>query len=81
MKRILLAGGKGLLGTNIAPLLDKTFDLTICDLDTWDITDRQSGENYINKIRPDVVINLAAITDVDGCEDTKRELADKINGY
>ncbi len=81
MKRILLAGGKGLLGTNIAPLLDKTFDLTICDLDTWDITDRQSGENYINKIRPDVVINLAAITDVDGCEDTKRELADRINGY
>lgn len=81
MKRILLAGGKGLLGTNIAPLLDKSFDLTICDLDTWDITDRQSGEDHINKIRPDAIINLAAITDVDGCEDTKKELAEKINGY
>ena len=81
MKRILLAGGKGLLGTNIAPLLDKTFDLTICDIDTWDITDKQSGENYIKKIRPDVVINLAAITDVDGCEDIKKELAERINGY
>jgi dTDP-4-dehydrorhamnose reductase len=79
--KVLIAGGKGLLGTNIAPLLDKTFDLTICDLDAWDITERQSGENYINKIRPDVVINLAAITDVDGCEDTKKELAERINGY
>lgn len=79
--KVLIAGGKGLLGTNIAPLLDKSFDLTICDLDTWDITDRQSGEDHINKIRPDAIINLAAITDVDGCEDTKKELAEKINGY
>ncbi len=79
--KVLIAGGKGLLGTNLAPLFEKTYDLTICDLDTWDITERQSGENYINKIRPDVVINLAAITDVDGCEDTKKELAERINGY
>ena len=80
MKRIILLGGKGLLGTNIAPILDKTFDLTICDIDTWDITDRASGEHYIEQYNPDVLINLAAMTVVDGCED-KRELAERVNGY
>jgi dTDP-4-dehydrorhamnose reductase len=80
MKKILLLGGKGLLGTNIAPLLEKTFDLTICDIDTWDIIDRASGESHIEKYRPDVLINLAAMTDVDGCED-KREPAERINAH
>src|SRR5512137_1174664 len=80
MKRMILIGGKGLLGANISPILDKTFDLTICDIDTWDITDRASGEDHIGRYHPDVLINLAAITDVDGCED-KRELAERVNGY
>lgn len=80
MKNVLLLGGKGLLGTNIAPFLREKFDLTICDIDTWDITDRASGHNHIEQHKPDVIINLAALTDVDGCED-RCELAEKINGF
>lgn len=80
MKRVILVGGKGLLGSNIAPVLEKTFDLSICDLDTWDITDKISGENHIDEYRPDILINLAAITDVDGCEE-KKELAERVNVY
>jgi dTDP-4-dehydrorhamnose reductase len=76
--KALIIGGKGLLGTDIAPLFRQKFDLTICDIDTWDITDRESGKSHIEKYRPDVLINLAAITDVDGCED-KRELAERVN--
>ncbi len=79
MKRVMLLGGKGLLGTNIAPLLRERFDLAVRDIDTWDITDRTSGHNHIEQYKPDVIINLAALTDVDGCEDRK-ELAEKING-
>jgi dTDP-4-dehydrorhamnose reductase len=78
--KVLLVGGKGLLGSNIAPVLEKSFDLTICDLDTWDITDKISGESHIEECRPDVIINLAAITDVDGCED-KKELAEMVNAH
>jgi dTDP-4-dehydrorhamnose reductase len=78
--KALIVGGKGLVGTNIAPVLDKKFDLTLCDIDTWDITDKTSGESHLDRYRPDVVINLAAITDVDGCEG-KRELAEKVNAH
>ena len=78
--KALIVGGKGLVGTNIAPVLDKKFDLTLCDIDTWDITDKTSGESCLVRYRPDVVINLAAITDVDGCEG-KRELAEKVNAH
>jgi dTDP-4-dehydrorhamnose reductase len=80
MKKIILLGGKGLLGTNIVPLFQQKFNLTICDIDIWDIADRASGERNIEKYTPDVLINLAAMTDVDGCED-KRELAEKVNAY
>lgn len=78
--KVLVVGGKGLLGTNIAPYFRERFDLVIADVDTWDITDRAAGEAELEKHDPDVVVNLAAITDVDGCEDDKRELAELVNG-
>ncbi|HVN97891.1 MAG TPA: dTDP-4-dehydrorhamnose reductase [Syntrophorhabdaceae bacterium] len=78
--KVLIVGGHGLLGANIAPILEERFDLTVCDIDTWDITDKVSGENHLDKYRPDVVINLAALTDVDGCED-KQELAERVNTH
>ncbi len=78
--KVLILGGKGLLGTNIASVLEKKFDLALCDIDSWDITDKTSGESHLDRYRPDVVINLAAITDVDGCED-KGELAERVNAY
>ena len=79
--KVLVAGGKGLLGSNIAPVLKERFDLTICDIDTWDIADPAAGKAHIEKYRPDALMNLAAITDVDGCEDVKKELAERVNGY
>jgi len=76
--KILLAGGKGLLGTSIIPFLKNRFDVTSLDIDEWDITDRESGEVIITRERPDALINCAAMTDVDGCEDRK-EYAEKVN--
>ncbi len=78
--KVLFAGGKGLLGTNIIPLFKKRFDVAGFDIDEWDITDRKAGEAIIARERPDALINCAAVTDVDGCED-KRELAEKINSH
>jgi len=76
--KVLLAGGKGLLGTSIIPFLKNRFDVVSLDIDEWDITDRDTGEVIITRERPDALINCAAMTDVDGCEDRK-ESAEKVN--
>ena len=76
--KILVSGGRGLLATNILPLLGERFDLAVYDIDEWDITSDAAGEKLMGLHHPDVVLNLAAMTDVDGCED-KADLAQKVN--
>lgn len=76
--KILVSGGRGLLATNILPFLSGQFDLAVYDIDEWDITSVSAGKKMMDLHRPDVVLNLAAITDVDGCED-KADLAQKVN--
>lgn len=76
--KLLIAGGRGLLGNNILPILNNHFDTISLDIEEWDITDRDAGKSIIEQYRPDVLLNLAAMTDVDGCED-RRELAQKVN--
>jgi dTDP-4-dehydrorhamnose reductase len=76
--KLLIAGGRGLLGNNILPILNNHFDTISLDIEEWDITDRDAGKPIIEQYRPDVLLNLAAMTDVDGCED-RRELAQKVN--
>lgn len=76
--KILVSGGRGLLATNILPLLGERFDLAVYDIDEWDITSDAAGEKLMGLHHPDVVLNLAAMTDVDGCED-KADLAQRVN--
>jgi len=76
--KLLIAGSHGLLGTNIIPILKKHFDVISLDIEEWDITDRDSGHKVLQHFKPHSVINLAAFTDVDGCEDNQ-EHAFKIN--
>jgi dTDP-4-dehydrorhamnose reductase len=45
----------------------------------WDISNGEQGEEIIARYRPDAILNFAAITDVDGCED-RIDLARRING-
>jgi len=54
-------------------------DLLLWDKGEIDITDFQNSKFKIQNSRPDVIINCAAYTDVDGCEDNT-ELAYKLNG-
>ena len=67
--KILTTGSHGLLGTNILPVLERSFTVIPYDIEEWDITDRDAGERTIRDIRPDVILNLAAYTNVDECED------------
>lgn len=76
--KVLISGGRGLLARNILPLLGERFELAVYDIDEWDITSASAGKELMNLHRPDVVLNLAAMTDVDGCED-RADVARKVN--
>jgi dTDP-4-dehydrorhamnose reductase len=78
MMKVLVAGSHGLLGSNILPVFDRYFTVIALDIEDWDITDKAMGEDTIRKHKPDVVVNLAAMTNVDQCED-HRDLAFGIN--
>ncbi len=59
--------------------LRKVFpDAVSRDMD-MDITDEAATGAFIRELKPDLVINAAAYTDVDGCEDN-RETAFEVNG-
>ena len=78
--KILLIGAQGMLGRDLQPILSIRHEIIGRDIQDLDITDpRQVGEE-IRKIRPDAVINLAAFTDVDGCE-SQRERALSVNAH
>ncbi len=80
MTRLLVTGCHGQLGR---ALLDEAAARELpadgCDLDTVDIADAAAVRTLLNDLRPTVVINCAAMTDVDGCE-TEPERADEVNG-
>ncbi|HHV23063.1 MAG: dTDP-4-dehydrorhamnose reductase [Methanosarcina sp.] len=75
--KTLIIGASGMLGSDLCKVFPDAVKLAHQDLD---ITDRKQVIESILKIKPDVVINAAAYTNVDGCEDN-RELTFQVNGY
>ena len=67
--RVLITGAKGLVGTALADHCSAGGDAVISyDHKELDITDSDAVESIVVNQRPEVVINCAAWTDVDGCE-------------
>jgi len=80
MKRLLLLGHRGMLGTDLMKRLERE-DARVqgADLPELDITDADAVRSVFEKSRADVVINCAAWTDVDGAESHAEE-AMRVNG-
>jgi dTDP-4-dehydrorhamnose reductase len=77
---LLVTGSRGQLGRALlAEAGRRGLDAEGYDLDTLDITDAGAVERLVQRLRPEVVINCAAITDVDGCE-SQPDLAMAVNG-
>lgn len=74
---ILIVGANGMLGRDLASLLGGR--CRGVDLAEMDIASLESVERVVTALRPSVVVNCAAYTDVDGCE-SNRELAMRVNG-
>lgn len=75
--KMLIIGASGMLGFDLCKVFSDAIRLTHKELD---ITNRDQVLESIQIIKPDIVINAAAYTDVDGCEDDQ-ELAFQVNGY
>ena len=73
--RVLVTGANGLLGRKLTSLIEtrKEIDLLATNRSTLDVTDLSSLKEVTNTFRPDVIINAAAMTQVDQCEQQKEE--------
>lgn len=63
--KILIIGGLGQLGRALQEAL-RDYDLSSVDLPEVDITDQDSIDSELEKLRPQIVIHCAAYTDVEG---------------
>jgi dTDP-4-dehydrorhamnose reductase len=93
VKRVLVIGSNGLLGQKVAEILVRgsAYNITLASQEEkpvrpllsaeyvpLDITVKKDVKRVVFSAEPDVIVNCAAFTDVDGCE-AKRELAWKVN--
>lgn len=89
--RILITGSNGQLGNELQKIVStgkaeigavseeiKNAKVFAMDVDILDITNLEQVKKVLNEVKPDVVINCAAATNVDGCE-ANQDLAFKIN--
>lgn len=77
--KILITGSNGMLGHDLEKVLKDKHELILTTSKTLDITDKDKTMEIIKENNPDIVINSAAYTDVDGCE-TNQDLAYAVNG-
>ncbi|MCJ7493864.1 MAG: sugar nucleotide-binding protein, partial [Deltaproteobacteria bacterium] len=76
--KVLVFGARGMLGKDLVPALSVKHQVLARDIEDLNIADQQRVQKEIETLRPQVVVNAAAYTDVDGCE-AKRELAFSVN--
>lgn len=86
--KFLVTGSAGLVGNQVVKDLSKSSDgiYSVCHDSKpeygipiqMDLADSDNIKNTIEKVRPDYVIHLGAMTNVDQCE-TQKDLAMKIN--
>jgi dTDP-4-dehydrorhamnose reductase len=78
--KILLLGGKGMLGSECRKVLGKDQEVVGPDKKELDITSWDKVIDRLQHIRPKVILNCAAFTRVNGCEEHKAAgLCRKIN--
>jgi dTDP-4-dehydrorhamnose reductase len=78
-RKLALIGAKGMLAQMLLRLAPADFEIVSLDLPEFDITDRSMVLAAMELIKPDVIVNCAAYTNVDGCE-SHAELALQVNG-
>lgn len=78
--KVVILGGRGMLGTDLERTLLSAYDVVVLDRDDGDITNEILLKKTISTIKPQWIINCAAMTNVDGCE-ADHDTAFAINGH
>jgi len=81
MRRVLVIGAKGMLGRDLVKVLYSTFrtdkhsdwEVLEWDIDEIDIREEKTTVTKIESFHPEIVINVAGYTDVNGCESNEEE--------
>lgn len=73
MKKVLVLGGTGLVGSRIVELLNKRFDLVYPPQSQLDVTSESQIEDSIDSIKPDQILYAAGYTNVDLAEKEKEK--------
>lgn len=89
--KIIITGAAGQLGNELCSILSsgqaeigkmpdiyRGAEVIKTDIGEFDITDMASARAFIKSAKPDIIINCAAMTNVDGCE-TAVDVAFKVN--
>jgi dTDP-4-dehydrorhamnose reductase len=76
MRRILVIGARGMLGRDLMGILNASLlddEVIGWDIEEIDIRKEDESVTKIETLRPEIVIHVAAYTDVDGCESDKEK--------
>ena len=76
--KILITGSNGMLAKAVINKFKDNNELLLTDVEELDITNKDAVITYVEKNRPNIIINCAAYTAVDNAE-SNLELAEKIN--
>jgi len=74
-----MTGAKGMLAQAFLKKIPEPWHLLAVDIDKLDICDPIAIHKVMEAFRPELIINCAAFTQVDACEE-KKELAFSVNG-
>lgn len=89
--KVMITGAAGQLGNELCSILKtgaseigkipdvyKNAEIITADIGEFDITDLDKARSFTENAKPDIIINCAAMTNVDGCE-TAADVAFKVN--